>query len=84
MSSIQSVQGSGASALAAQVAPKPQPAKPETAAQEAQETVAVTKAEARKGDQQAIRKMARSQPASKPQEAESVEATPPGRVNVIA
>lgn len=40
------------------------------AAQEAMETAAVTKAEAAKGDQQAIRKLARQQAASNPQSAQ--------------
>jgi|GEM_PF-3546189 len=88
MSSIQSVQGAGAAALAtAQTVPKTQAGKAESAAHEAQETVAVTKAEARKGDPQAIRKMERVQSASEPQKAEPV-ATPPvgtgGKINVTA
>jgi hypothetical protein len=64
MSSIQSVQsGSNAALLAAAAksAKAPAPAK-ETAAQESQETVSVTRSEAQKGDQQAVRKLAQEVP----------------------
>lgn len=76
MSSVQAVQGAQPSAIASaadsrrQIARPPQAAKAESLVQEARETVAVTKAEAAKGDQQAIRKLAQSQAATTPQKAE--------------
>ncbi len=88
MSSIQGVQRvSSSDLLAAQAATKAPAAKTESAAQEAQETVAVTKAEAGKGDQQAIRKMTQLQVASGPKKTEPA-ATPPagtgGNINMTA
>ena len=80
MSPIQGV------SAAVQAATKAQTAKTESATQEAQETVAITQAEARKGDQQAIRKLARLQ-ASEPQQAEPVATPPAGtgkNINVTA
>ena len=78
MSSIQSVQGeSTAAALAA--AAKAQAAKPETASQEATESPAVTRTEAARGDQQAIRRSGSSQPA-----AQSQKLLAPGNVNLTA
>ena len=61
VSSIQGVQGGSASAMAALAAQKTQAVKQESPQQEALETAAVTKAEAGKGDQQAVRKLARAQ-----------------------
>jgi len=80
MSPVQNVH---AASSAAPVAPKKQAVKPETAAQEAQETAAVTKAEARKGDPQAIRRLAQSQAAKAPK-AESAPVPAKEGVNVLA
>ncbi len=66
MSAIQGVSSNSAIQAAANVSrqspPKVQTSTAETAAQEATETTTVTKAEASKGDQQAIRRLAASQP----------------------
>jgi|GEM_PF-6948503 len=67
MSSIQGVQGSSASALAAaaelsrQPAPKAQAADSDNGAQESRESLATVKADARKGDQEDIQRLAQSQ-----------------------
>ena len=82
MSSVQSIGGGSP------VVPKTQTAKAETAAQEATETAAVTKAEAAKGDQQAVRKLAREQAqaktASQTQKSEPAKPLTPGNVNFTA
>lgn len=86
MSSIQSVQGGSSAALVAaqkQVAPRAPSSAQESAAQESQESPAVTRAEAAKGDQQAIRKLARQQPVKA--EAAPAESVDKGKgVNVLA
>ena len=89
MSSIQSAQsGSNAALLAAAAKSQkaPAPAK-ETAAQESQETVSVTRAEAQKGDPQAVRKLAQetSQSGAPKAGSTATKAAPKqGGVNIIA
>lgn len=79
MSLIQSVQSGSTAAL---MAAKLQQAAPrETAAQESQETVSVTRAEARKGDPQAVRKLAQEESQKGAPKAESTETK---GVNIIA
>jgi hypothetical protein len=53
-------------------------------AQEAMETAAQTKAEAAKGDQQAVQKLAREQAANNAQSAQKPTESAEGRLNVIA
>ena len=85
MSAIQSIQSGANSAAAAavqrQAAPRPAPA---SAAQEAQESTAVTRAEAGRGDQQASRKLAVLQQSVGGQQAAPAAAKDTKGINLLA
>ena len=84
MSGIQGVSAATPPPAAAltRSAPKTQAPAAESAQQEASESPAVTRTEAAKGDQQAIRRLANSQPSSTTQKAEVEPAK--GGINLTA